>query len=391
MPLRFQGDDAWPESARGELFGLEPNRPRAWISHGSEAHDFGPAVDRSASCGLELGHFPELLAQTAYRTDPTRFVAIPECFALPGSGIAFGRTGALYDPATQAARWLSPKLANIAEFAQSESSCVARGSVLKTATIYRGCYLLLQHSGYRNFGHWMMDCLPGAYVLADEIRAGRLRVLCAPLAPWHRQTLAAIGLPAECVVECGTGMVRADRLIVPSLLGMGGFAHPSNLLAECYGAIRRRHEAVPQAPERLYVSRDDIASSRHMRNEAQLIDELTRRGFTVIRPAGMPIADQIRAFAAAKIIVGPHGSGMFNAVYAAPGARVIEISPAIANPRLWIARLCGLMGHRYAGVVVAVAEHDREERRLGDVIRRNLNFRYDADIAAVVRAIETIG
>ena len=48
-------------------------------------------------------------------------------------------------------------------------------------------------------------------------------------------------------------------------------------------------------------------------------------GFEVIDPGALSPAEQVRAFAEAECIVGPHGAGLTNLAFAAPGAAVVEL------------------------------------------------------------------
>jgi capsular polysaccharide biosynthesis protein len=60
----------------------------------------------------------------------------------------------------------------------------------------------------------------------------------------------------------------------------------------------------------------------------------------------MPFADQVRIYGEAEIIMGPHGGGLTNAVFAQPGATVIEVFlPTYING--CFPALANACGHRY--------------------------------------------
>jgi capsular polysaccharide biosynthesis protein len=46
-----------------------------------------------------------------------------------------------------------------------------------------------------------------------------------------------------------------------------------------------------------------------------------------VEPGRMSFEEQVRIFAQAKIIVGAHGAGLTNVVWAAPGAELLEFMP----------------------------------------------------------------
>ena len=84
-----------------------------------------------------------------------------------------------------------------------------------------------------------------------------------------------------------------------------------------------------RAGRRIYVSRQSVSATRRMGrvmlNEAELIDRLRPLGFDIVEPQLLTAAEQIAAFAAADVVVGPSGAGMFNAVFCRPGTRLIDI------------------------------------------------------------------
>ena len=62
-----------------------------------------------------------------------------------------------------------------------------------------------------------------------------------------------------------------------------------------------------------------------MLNEEELIARLRPLGFDIIEPQSLTATEQIAAFASADLVVGPSGSGMFNAVFCRPGAKLIDM------------------------------------------------------------------
>ena len=54
---------------------------------------------------------------------------------------------------------------------------------------------------------------------------------------------------------------------------------------------------------------------------------LESRGFVLVDPGTMTVADQIRTFANADVIVATHGAALANLTFATPGSTVIELFP----------------------------------------------------------------
>ena len=69
------------------------------------------------------------------------------------------------------------------------------------------------------------------------------------------------------------------------------------------------------------------ARNRVAENEAELIDLLERQGVRIVVPGTLSVAEQIAAFRAARLVIGPHGAGMSNIVFCQSGSFVYEMLP----------------------------------------------------------------
>jgi capsular polysaccharide biosynthesis protein len=198
-----------------------------------------------------------------------------------------------------------------------------------------------------NYSHWLIESLARA-LFFQPLDDGSWLYLTPKLKPWQRQTLEMIGLRADRILEVAPsglarfaevvavsrGMAGIQQLLPAAIAALAGLAHPT--------AGRRR----------LYVSRTH-ANVRHVSNEPELVELLARYGFEVVHPQMLPIEDQIRLFAEAEMVAGPHGSGMTGVTFSRPGTLVIELQGEQFGlggiDYLW--NLCALRGHRFAQVV----------------------------------------
>jgi capsular polysaccharide biosynthesis protein len=86
----------------------------------------------------------------------------------------------------------------------------------------------------------------------------------------------------------------------------------------------------------IYVSRGSRRNNRRVLNQDAVMSLLTTRGFVVVDPDALTVAEQIRTFAEASVVVAPHGAALANLVFASPGATVIELFPAgVVVPDYW--------------------------------------------------------
>ena len=64
---------------------------------------------------------------------------------------------------------------------------------------------------------------------------------------------------------------------------------------------------------------------RRLLNEEEIFERLKPYGFELIIPSTLSVAEQIAVFSQAEIVVGAHGSGFSNMMFASPQAKMIEI------------------------------------------------------------------
>lgn len=119
-------------------------------------------------------------------------------------------------------------------------------------------------------------------------------------------------------------------------------------------------------PKRLYVSRLRAARERpHYRvcqNESELVSRLIDLGFHIYEPEGESIEEQIRTFAAAEIVVGASGAGMFNTIFSPPETVVISIEPMMNWAALHANMYAGF-GHPYVMILGGVDPSDESPQK----------------------------
>jgi hypothetical protein len=118
--------------------------------------------------------------------------------------------------------------------------------------------------------------------------------------------------------------VRVSRLWVSS--NCHTHRHPAHWGAPwAVDTVREKFDLVPRLPaRRLLISRRD-SPWRRLRNEAQLMELLEPLGFEIIVPGDLSFHDQIAAFRDATHVVAPHGAGLTNILWCAPGTHVLEV------------------------------------------------------------------
>ena len=91
------------------------------------------------------------------------------------------------------------------------------------------------------------------------------------------------------------------------------------------GLVSKVKAVPPNNPTKIYISR--IGSTRQLRNEEGLEAFLEERGFVSLRAESLGnIMENALLFSTAKVVIGPHGSGLVNAIFCPPGAVVCDLA-----------------------------------------------------------------
>ncbi len=186
-----------------------------------------------------------------------------------------------------------------------------KGTVLSLAT----------RSAATNYGHFLLDGL-GRLALVEAAGLSLADVdhfYCA--VPWERskRLLERAGVRLDRCLWAEDGVaVQADRLLSPTFPGTRRNYQP--WLVE-YLQRTLLDDRTPGS-RRLYVQR---TVNRRVINEEELLPTLLERGFEIYDPAGS--ADSARDFASAEVVVGPHGAGLADLAFCAPGTGVLELLP----------------------------------------------------------------
>ncbi len=173
--------------------------------------------------------------------------------------------------------------------------------------------------------HFLLDVLPRLAILGTPGVPAPERWYVPRQRAFQREMLEMAGLPQDAVVIDSdlSPHVRAERLLVPGLPDAHLRTPPwaVDLVRE-----RLRPSGLERVPgRRIYVTRGRERHNRIVTNEDEVVELLTERGFTVVDPGTMPMAEQIRAFGEAEWIVAPHGAALANLAFASRGASVVEL------------------------------------------------------------------
>jgi capsular polysaccharide biosynthesis protein len=183
--------------------------------------------------------------------------------------------------------------------------------------------------------HWIIDCLTrleGAEYYQQQ--TGRKPLLLIDVNPpkWKIESLRLLGYePDECIPWNGSS-VKVKRLVVPSFRRERSIISPS----ACRWLRQRMLNNLPDVDSknlsfssRIYISRTKKVG-RNVINKDEVLEALKPFGFVAYTLENMNFSDQVRLFSQAEIVVGPHGAGLTNTIFA-QNLIVIELFGSYSN------------------------------------------------------------
>jgi capsular polysaccharide biosynthesis protein len=232
-----------------------------------------------------------------------------------------------------------------------------------------------------NYGHWLMNSLLSIYLVLDELKAGKLKLICPPLSERRRSEIIRLGAPSEAIIETSSRYVHCPRAVYPSPLVTHAKMFPPRIALGFFEMLKQRFGSDNQSgPEFVFVSRSGFPSGRIMTNEKELEEALSALGFVTLLPHELTFAEQIDAMSRAKIVVGQFGAALWNISFMPRNGHVVEISTDnyVSNEYL---HLSCLMGHTLTRVMVKSSQSRAYEGG---------EFGFEAPVARIEACVRSI-
>lgn len=242
--------------------------------------------------------------------------------------------------------------------------------------------VLLGTDGAINYSHWLSRIVLKLAVLEKAgIPASFPLLINENLARYQHEFLSLLHIPEERLLRLPKGIaVQCREILVPISVRN----HPQ--MRDAIAWLRTRlasHIAPPEeANERLFVSRRD-SPVRVLLNESEIESALADLGFKTVVLGELSVAEQIRCFSRAGVIVGAHGAGLSNLVFAPAHARVVEITNTRVRHMQDFRIIAAQTGMRYTEVVSAWYAEPRVDAPSQNPQHRD----YFANVGDVVAAI----
>ena len=286
------------------------------VVYGPAEHVSPPRLSNPPSYGHELVSRP-------YHLTPPRYWIIPQAWLVGKHAAPITTNGhLLLSPFRFNARVMQlEKHPDLEQFLEDADYRKAPASHVDTV-------VSLVHRFDAAYGHWIMElCAQLQAVRHYEQATGkRPRILVrANGAKFIRESLAVLGVAPSEIIEWSEDAppLAVYNLIVPSLPGNHICASPNSLrwlrsefLKGC--GVNR----IPEANRRLYIPRRQ-GGWRFVLNDDEVCQAFKQDGWELVHAQDLSFEQQVRMFSEAQTIVGLHGAGLTNLLFA-PRSSILE-------------------------------------------------------------------
>jgi len=227
----------------------------------------------------------------------------------------------------------------------------------------RGTALLLGAANSDNYYHWLLESLPRWPMLqaANYTDYDHVLLHSRPLS-FQDETLDRLQVPRKKRLRLSKNFVHQfERLIVPAM------PFPLEEVASWACAwVRSLFPEKGPGPEKVYLARPG-GGRRALVNQTELETALKARGFVLIQPEALTVAEQAKQLGSARYVIAPHGAALANLIFAPAGASLLELfHPQYKKSYyLSLAQACGLHYARLDGQPVDRTDDSKLEYTIG--------------------------
>lgn len=223
---------------------------------------------------------------------------------------------------------------------------LSKNGILKTGTrrfiqkkIKGNVLSLIQGaSATENYGHWLLDIIPKLIIVKKFRELNSFDAILLPNLKkrFQKDSLEYFNLINSKILD-GSKIrhISADKITIPGHpyweINKHQFETVANVDKDILHSIRQiylsdKNLNEPKKKEKIFIDRSDSKFNHNkLVNNAQIIEYLKEKNFSIIRLSELSFDEQIKLFYNAKLIIGSHGAGLTNLMFCRPSTRIIEI------------------------------------------------------------------
>jgi len=231
-----------------------------------------------------------------------------------------------------------------------------------------GNYKLACAESHNHFCHLFCDVLPRLNLYEEAPISEEVPYIFPPASHGFAEDASQmVGLQNTGSIQWDDGYWQIEGLYFAS-----SFKKFCSWTPESVSWIRKKlcpeMENKPLGSKLYYITRRN--AFRPAQNEDEILTALQSWGLTVVEPDRLSLREQMALFSDARLIMGPHGAGIQNALWAPRGCRVLElVSPRYFSGVYWT--LAESLGDPY-GLVTGHTPKEGEPTRIGTTFNTDL-------------------
>jgi len=229
------------------------------------------------------------------------------------------------------------------------------------------CYCLRTRWG-DNYAHWMYEDLPRFFSALPHLPKDTKFIVPENIAGWKIESLNAIGIDQARLVPLAQHVeTECESLWFATILGSMQWFHTSPDIAQGvsqklidYAAKQLSERDCSDLPlsEYIFISRKGVPNNRLV-NEAELTKVLDKLGFEIVLMENYNISQQVEIIKNASVVVGAHGAGLTNVMFAKPSAIMVELQDdSYLCPRPWYWKLANCYGCNYKTIIGQTTKYE---------------------------------
>lgn len=186
----------------------------------------------------------------------------------------------------------------------------------------------LRASCHSYFWHWMMDSLPKVFLAEEAGFKGHYLAPSWSSAPWATQSLQALGIHTDRILNQDFEEVHAEVLYVPTYFC--GYNAPFNReFIKRYRAWILSMVSPDESVERsrLFIGRRETSRFRRILNQPEVQQVVENFGFSTVYFEDLSFQHQVQLAYSADALIGGHGSGLSHALCMKEQSLIVEIFP----------------------------------------------------------------
>ena len=200
-----------------------------------------------------------------------------------------------------------------------------------------------------SYHHWLWDDLPRLITAMPHLPSDTQFLIPENPKDYHLEALAALGIEQFRLHEHSSETeTKVERLWFATPLGHSEWAATAPaVVSQLRDSFRKFVQPEQTNDRKIYISRQK-ARQRRIVNENELLSIIIEHGFEMVFAEDLTFREQGKLFGQASCILGVHGAGLTNMIFAKPGTEVLEIQlndPKCSRTHYWM--MASILGHKY--------------------------------------------